>query len=316
MWARIHKVFLFIFALKVISACSPTLQTISEINQKPELHDDKIITKDGFELPLKVWKTDDLTPKAVILALHGFNDHANGWDQAATIWAENGLWTYAYDQRGFGATEQRGLWAGEETYIDDVKTAITLLKEKHPETPIYLAGHSMGGAITLLTATSEHPPEVDGYVLVAPAVLYREDVPWIQRVIVEATLAIAPGWTPTIHTDKIASDNREMLIKMFEDPLFIKRSRVDTGYFLFELMMAAGDKAKTLDKRTLILYGDKEEIVPPYAVERFLKQLPQNSDKSWSLKRYKDGYHMLTRDLNGDKVSTDIAKYILENSAL
>jgi len=50
--------------------------------------------------------------KAVILALHGFNDYANAFDGPGEIWAKEGIVTYAYDQRGFGAAPERGLWPG------------------------------------------------------------------------------------------------------------------------------------------------------------------------------------------------------------
>jgi len=174
----------------------------------------------------------------------------------------------------------------------------------------------MGGAISILTATSSKALDVDGIILVAPAVLIERDIPWYQRAVVEFFSVVAPSWKPSIRFEKKASDNRDMLIKMFEDPMVIKNSRVDTGYFLFELMMEADKRAKDFTEKALILYGDKEEIVPAYAVEHFLDQLPKGEDKNWSLIRYKDGYHMLTRDLNGDQVSQDIAKYIIKNSIL
>ena len=40
--------------------------------------------------------------KAVILALHGFNDYSNAFAMPARLWAERGIASYAYDQRGFG----------------------------------------------------------------------------------------------------------------------------------------------------------------------------------------------------------------------
>ena len=69
---------------------------------------------DGYVLPMKTLpSTDD--PTAVVLAMHGFNDYSNAFDAVADIFSDNLITTYAIDQRGFGMTEQRGIWAGYST---------------------------------------------------------------------------------------------------------------------------------------------------------------------------------------------------------
>src|SRR5262249_47536372 len=45
--------------------------------------------------------------RAVILALHGFNDYSHAFAMPGPLWAEQGIATYAYDQRGFGGTPMR-----------------------------------------------------------------------------------------------------------------------------------------------------------------------------------------------------------------
>ncbi len=54
---------------------------------------------------------------------------------------------------------------------EDLATFIALLKETYPDTPVYLLGDSMGGAVTILTMANEDAPEVDGLILVAPAAM-------------------------------------------------------------------------------------------------------------------------------------------------
>ena len=66
---------------------------------------------DGQVLPLRKWLPDGAV-KAVILALHGFNDYSNAFEGPGEVWAHRGIATYAYDQRGFGGAPGRGLWPG------------------------------------------------------------------------------------------------------------------------------------------------------------------------------------------------------------
>src|SRR5919199_2038019 len=76
----------------------------------PRLEAQRFVTADGAVLPLRRWLPEG-APKAVVLALHGFNDYSNGFAAPGPEWAAEGIATYAYDQRGFGAAPQRGQWA-------------------------------------------------------------------------------------------------------------------------------------------------------------------------------------------------------------
>ena len=58
------------------------------------------MTRDGLHLPLREW--DAKNPKAVIVALHGMSDYSEAFEMPAPWWAEHGITTIAYDQRGFG----------------------------------------------------------------------------------------------------------------------------------------------------------------------------------------------------------------------
>ena len=128
--------------------------------------------------PLRSWYPDG-EASAVILALHGFNDYSKAFTEPAADWAEAGIITYAYDQRGFGAGPNPGLWAGSEVLTDDLTDAARAIKARHPELPLYLLGESMGGAVIMTALASDNPPPADGVVLAAPAVWARSTMPWV-----------------------------------------------------------------------------------------------------------------------------------------
>ena len=50
-------------------------------------------------------------PWAVSIGLHGMDDYANAFHLAGPYWAKAGIVTLAYDQRGFGRSPGRGVWA-------------------------------------------------------------------------------------------------------------------------------------------------------------------------------------------------------------
>lgn len=303
-----------LLALAVLTAagCSlpPQQESLALAPQQPALLEHHAVMDDGYELPLQRW-LPAAEPVAVVLALHGFNDYRNAFAGVGPYLASRGIVTYAYDQRGFGATARRGLWAGTDRMVADARTMVELLREQHPALPIYLLGESMGGAVSIATAGEAAASElVDGVVLVAPAVWARQTMPWYQRWGLAVARTVAPNWRPTGHSLKRqASDNIEMLRALGRDPLVIKETRIDTVAGLADLMDVALAATPRLTTRTLVLYGERDEIVPKLPTCRMLQTLP--NDVSWKLGLYPNGYHMLTRDLNGEQVVADIATWIL-----
>ena len=134
----------------MLASCAPTVTPAGEAVQSPAFAADRYVAADGTVLPLAVWPAEGGPPKAVILGLHGFGDYRNAWEEPAALWAEDGITTYAYDQRGFGKSPTRGRWPGTQTLADDAIAVATLLRARYPGVPLYLAGESMGGCVALV----------------------------------------------------------------------------------------------------------------------------------------------------------------------
>lgn len=301
--------------LFLLAACAPRLQPPGIETVEPSLRDNAIVMDDGAALPLRQWLSAG-EPRAIILALHGFNDYSNAFTSPATHWAESGVATFAYDQRGFGETPHRGLWPGEERMIEDLRVAAALLRARYPTTPLYLLGESMGGSVIMAAATSGDPPSAAGLILAAPAVWGRETQGPIQRSFLWFAAHTVP-WLPltgeglNVHP----SDNIPMLRELARDPLVIKETRIDAIYGLVNLMDVAYDAGPRLAGRTLVLYGAREDILPEDSVVATLRRLPAEADPALRIALYPRGYHMLLRDLSAAEVLDDIVAWIADPAA-
>ncbi len=120
------------------------------VTETPTATDKVLTAADGAQLPLHIWlaETPGKNPRAVIIALHGFNDYSNAFYLLAPWWAKQGVTTYAYDQRGFGGAPHRGFWPGTQTLTADLRAAVHAIRARHPEIPIYVLGVSMGGRLS------------------------------------------------------------------------------------------------------------------------------------------------------------------------
>ena len=253
-------------------------------------------------------------PSAVVVALHGVNDHARVFAAAAAVWAQEGIVTYGYDQRGFGATAQRGEWPGVAAMVEDLPRALEEAGRRHPGVPCSLVGHSMGAAVAAVAlAAGGWSSAPASAVLLAPAVWSRDDMPAAQRVALAAAHHIGPrlrlggGLVP-----RPASDNRSALRHSRRDPLVIQRPRVAVLAGLADLMDQAQRSASRLTGRVLVCYGLRDLVVPAAAVRRFWSRLPGESEqrRRQRLAVYPDGWHWLHRDLHSGQLLRDVAAWI------
>ncbi len=298
--------------LLLISACSnPKYQTPPDtVHYNSRLTVSSAIMSDGYVLPMKTWPATD-NPTAVVFGLHGFNDYSNAFDVAAHTFADNLITTYAIDQRGFGATEQHGIWAGSATLQSDLIATVNLLCEKHAGLPLYVLGESMGGAVIISAAQQLEQTCIQGVILSSPAVWGWQTMPWWQTVPLRLFAHTLPALKVSGEgLDIHPSDNDEMLLALGRDPLIIKETRIDAIYGLTDLMEAAMVNSGALKMPALILYGEHDEIIPPAAFCQMTIILPDRSTSDWRMVLYPDGYHMLTRDLQAEVVIQDMMTWM------
>lgn len=310
--------FVLALLLLTLSACSPMLAqqplTPAAGFQGPRFDTDAVVSFDGARLGLTTWRAAE-EPWAVIVAAHGMNDYANAFHLAAPRWAEAGVTTYAYDQRGFGRSPGRGIWAGEELLIEDLRTVTALARAKHPNAIIAVVGESMGGAVAASAFATPNPPVADRLLLLSPGVwgfraqpLPNKTLLWLAANFTASKVYTPPKWV----TDKIQpTDNREELIRMGRDRLMIWGARSDTLYGLVRLMDRAAREVGEDDLPTFYLYGANDEIIPKAAAFKAARGLTPADRSAY----YEAGHHLLTRDHQREVVIADMLSFIRDPSA-
>jgi alpha-beta hydrolase superfamily lysophospholipase len=260
---------------------------------------------------MREWDARD--NRAVIVALHGMSDYSESFDMPAPYWAQHGITTIAYDQRGFGRAPDPFLWGGAKIMRRDLDDCVEAAKRKFPHTPVFALGESMGGAVVLSALADPNPPAVRGVILVAPAVWSRADMPLSYRVI----LWLGAHTFPAMHLSGNglgiqATDNLAVLRKLSHDPLFQHDARIDQIYGLANLMDQAREAPDILSAAPpiLLLYGGHDEVIPAAPTRAVIASLGSRADVHF----YPAGYHMLLRDLDGPKRWADVADWVAKNT--
>jgi alpha-beta hydrolase superfamily lysophospholipase len=254
-------------------------------------------------------------PWAIVLALHGMNDSRDAWTIPAPAFTAAGVEVIAPDQRGFGATRDRGYWPGRRTLVADARRMALLVQAAHPHAKLFLMGESMGAAVLMDLAASPDPPPVAGYVLVSPAVWSRAEMNLFERAGLWLLVHTVPGLTVTGRGLHIrASDNNAALRALAADPLTLLHTRWDAVGGLVTLMSAASRAAPHLPADTLLMYGGKDELVPKRAMRAVWRALPRRRGGPW-IAYYPGAYHLMLRDLDRAVPIEDILSWMKDPRA-
>ena len=282
----------------------------------PHFEEEAFVSFDGARLGLTVWEPDPEVypePWAVVVAVHGMSEYADAWHLAGPWWASRGIQVYAYDQRGFGRSPSRGVWAGEALLASDVRAAAAAARVAHPNATVAVVGQSMGAASVLHATTLSPDPIADRVIVSAPAVRGWSALPWTYRTSLWVAAHAAPGYAarPPRGVGVRASDNDEALIRNGRDPLFLRETRFDALYGLVNLMEKASKAQPEGEAPLLLLYGENDQLIPRGAIEAFAPNLGPCARSAL----YKDGWHMLFRDLQAETVWRDVEAFLRDASA-
>ena len=302
----------------VLGACTPLM--VQQAGRPPlgfagpRLESDAVVSFDGARLGLSEWDAAG-EPWAVVVGVHGMNDYANAFHLAAPWWAEQGVTTLAYDQRGFGRSPGRGIWAGDQLMVEDLRTVAALARQRYPKAVLVVAGESLGGAIAAEAFASDRPPTADRLVLLSPAVWGWKDQPlpnktllWFAARFTGAKVYTPPRWL----TSKVKpTDNRAEYVAMGRDPKMLWGVRSDALYGLVSTMDRASAAIGKASVPTLYLYGANDQIIPKVAALKAAARLKPSDRSAY----YAKGWHLMMRDLQGPVVWKDISAFIRDPEA-
>jgi acylglycerol lipase len=312
------RIFLIGAVTLLIGACAPISKSgllgLVDVS-RARITDEALVSYDGARLGLNVWEPEE-EPWAVIIGLHGMNDHSGSFWRAGPYWAEQGIATYAFDQRGFGRSPGRGSWPGGDVIVHDIDAMVEAVRRKHPDALIAVAGVSMGGAAAIAAFSREDAPEVDRVILLAPAVWGWSTQPLQNR----AALWLASFTMPNVKVSppkaivrqRYPTDNREELTRLSSDPLMLGNgASTESLAGLMDLMQTAWLRTGRIAPPTFYAYGYRDDIIPVEPSLQAASRLKPGDQTAF----YRDGYHLLLSDNQAWRVWDDVVGFLHDPEA-
>ncbi len=124
-------------------------------------------TRDGIRLYAQEWSPES-HPAGVVCLVHGLGEHSGRYTHLADFLNRNGYTLIAFDLRGHGKSPGiRGHTPSFEAYMQDIDGILEEARKRHPQLPLFLYGHSLGGMLVLNYAL-RRKPQLSGVIATGP----------------------------------------------------------------------------------------------------------------------------------------------------
>lgn len=271
--------------------------------------EERFSSHDGLFLHLRRWMPD-APPLGAAVVVHGINDHGGRYAELADALNQKCIAVYAADLRGHGLSEgERVLVLRFQEYLADLDLLLDRAKKDFPDLPLFLFGHSMGGAIALRLLI-ERRPALRGVVVSAPAVHIRDSYYPVLRRVAPVISRLFPrlrfvkmGISEMTHDPQAIEEFRN-------DPLtFHGRMPARTGTEVLDTCRVIQERAGEIGLPLLVLHGTEDRITVADG-SRALYEAVGSLDKTLIL--YDDFFHDLLHETEKARVLADIAGWIVE----
>ena len=251
-----------------------------------------------MDLACRFWTTPG-SPTSVVVIVHGYAEHCGRHAALATCLVEHGHAVFSYDQRGHGHSGGRRAYVPAfDHYLDDLGAMLDEARSNAPNVPVFLFGHSMGGAVATLYCL-ERRPNVDGLILSSPALKLPDVAPLLQRL--SSVLSRLFPRLPTLKLDLAhLSRDPEVVAQAKADPLYFHgRIPARTGAELIRATKRIRQQMDALTLPFLLFHGTEDQITDPAGSSELYRRA-RCTDKTLAL--YPGLYHETLNEPEKDQV--------------
>jgi acylglycerol lipase len=244
--------------------------------------------------------------KAIITLAHGYGEHSGRYAYVASRLTAAGYAVYAPDHHGHGRSQgKRGRVSLAAAVTDLDQMIVTVSTARHPDSPQFLLGHSMGGAIALRYA-SVHQDRLAGLVVSAP--LAALDGGAALKAVGKLLGVIAPG-APVSRVDpRLVSRDGAVVDAYVADPLNYHGpipARVAREFLLST--QALPQEVRRITIPTLLLWGTADRLCPPRGAEAVAASIGSDD---FTKTAYEGLFHEIMNEPERDQVLDQIISWL------
>lgn len=259
----------------------------------------EMTTIDGTRGTVKYRSWPTTTPRFVVVIAHGYGEHSGRYGHLASTLTAAGAAVYAPDHHGHGESDgDRAVIRDVEAIVADVHAIADIARGEHPDLPVVLVGHSMGGLIATRFAQT-HPGELAALVLSGPLVGKNPAF----------AMLLSMDEIPDVPIDpEVLSRDTAVGQAYLADPLVyhgpFARTTLETFDAAIETVAESGSLG---DQPTLWLHGGDDQLVPLDATTAAMTSL---RGPNFEEKVYPGARHEIFNETNRAEVEQDVVDFL------
>jgi len=251
--------------------------------------------------------TPDSDPRAVVLLVHGAAEHTGRYVGLASQLVDAGYAVYGLDHHGHGKSAGKqgnlGRMSGVAADLDSLRG----IAQAHPDTPVFVLGHSLGGLITLDYLVTRGQDGLAGAVLSGAAV-----DPAVGSAVERAMAPVLSALVPNLPIVDLGADNisrdPEVVAAYRADPLVYNgKVRARTGAEVLKAISRVSAGLPTLTLPVLVLHGSEDKLAAPSG-GRLVHDTIGSTDKTLTI--YDGLYHEIFNEPEKDDVIADVITWL------
>jgi len=248
--------------------------------------------------------------RAALVIVHGLKDYGDHYAAVGEALARRGYAVHTFDLRGHGHSSGERVWVTSfKDYLSDLDVFVARVRRQEVDKPLFLFGHSMGGAIAALY-TITRQPQLQGLILSGPALKPGAEVSGFLIAVTKTLGTVAP------HLGLLSLDNRsfsrdpKVVLGMDHDPwIYNHPGPARTAAELLRAMAQIQARMGEITVPLLAMHGTADKLTNPEG-SRELVQRAASKDKT--LKLYDGFYHDLLHEPDKDRaqVQADVIAWL------
>ncbi len=261
-------------------------------------------SKDGLHFFAQEWRPDGDIRAAVAL-VHGLGEHLGRYQHVAQYFNRYGLGVVSMDLRGHGRTQGVRGHASYDAINEDIDHLLEETAGRYPELPIFLYGHSLGGALVLYYALKRRP-HLKGVLCTSPGLIPAQD-PGGKIVLAKWMSVLAPGFTMTNGLDVSGLSHDPAVATAYQaDPLVHDKISARLGLDLIQDGQWIIAHAAEFPLPLLLMQGSADRLVNPSGAKQFGAQ----AKGEFTFKLFEGWYHELHNEVEKEAVLKEMVTWV------
>lgn len=239
----------------------------------------------------------------VIVIVHGYAEHSGRYQWTALQLVGRGFAVYMFDLRGHGKSAgTRNIMKSFDSYLTDLAAFLDQVKLEEPNKPLFLFGHSLGGAVAALFII-RYKPLLSG-LITSSAFLANRDIP---KILVQ--LVILVGYLmprlPTMFLDGRTLSRNKEVVDIYKADLLVGSGWIGARTIakVLKAIVEISDRMDEIEIPLLVMHGTEDRSADIEGSKRIYAGV---NSKDKSIKLYDGFYHELLNEPERMQVLSDI----------